>query len=75
MENQFQEALDNLKKLSNQDAHDTFVEKFRSSIKGSAVGLITGLLYGWYTKKNLYVTGLLGAVTGGAVNYFLFHRD
>jgi hypothetical protein len=75
MENQFQEALDNIKKLSNQDAHDTFVEKFRTSIKGSAIGLVTGLFYGWYSKRNLYVTGILGAIAGGAINYFVFERD
>jgi hypothetical protein len=75
MENQFQQALDNVKKLSSQDAHDTFVDKIRTSIKGSAVGLVTGLLYGWYAKKNLYVTGILGAIAGGAVNYFVFQRD
>jgi hypothetical protein len=75
MENQFQQALDNIKKLGNQDAHDTFIDKVRTSIKGSAVGLVTGLFYGWYAKKNLYVTGILGAIAGGAVNYFVFHRD
>jgi hypothetical protein len=75
MENQFQQALDNIQKLGNQDAHDTFIDKVRTSIKGSAVGLVTGLFYGWYAKKNLYVTGILGAIAGGAVNYFVFHRD
>ena len=74
MENQFQQALDNIKKLGNQDAHDTFIDKVRTSIKGSAVGLVTGLFYGWYAKKNLYVTGILGAIAGGAVNYFVFKR-
>jgi hypothetical protein len=75
MENQFQQALDNIQKLGNQDAHDTFIDKVRTSIKGSAVGLVTGLFYGWYAKKNLYVTGILGAIAGGAVNYFVFQRD
>jgi hypothetical protein len=75
MENQFQDALDNVKKLGSQDAHDTFVEKVRTSIKGSAIGLVTGLLYGWYAKKNLYVSGILGALAGGSINYFLFQRD
>jgi hypothetical protein len=36
---------------------------------------VTGLFYGWYAKKNLYVTGILGAIAGGAVNYFVFQRD
>ena len=45
MENQFQDALDNVKRLGSQDAHDTFIEKVRTSIKGSAIGIVGGLLY------------------------------
>lgn len=75
MENQFQDALDNVKKLGSQDAHDTFIEKVRTSIKGSAIGLVSGLLIGWYTKNNLYVCGILGALAGGSINYFVFQTD
>jgi di/tricarboxylate transporter len=72
---EFQDALDNVKTLKSQDTHDTFIQKSRSTIQGSAVGLIVGLMYGWYAKKNLYVSGILGAIGGGAVNYFIFQRN
>ena len=72
---EFQDALDNVKTLKSQDTHDTFIQKSRSTIKGSAVGLVVGLMYGWYSKKNLYVCGILGAIGGGAVNYFVFQRN
>ena len=73
--NEFQDALDNVKTLKNQDAHDTFIQKTKTTIKGSAVGVVVGLMYGWYNKKNLYVSAILGAIGGGAINYFLFKRD
>jgi ABC-type amino acid transport system permease subunit len=72
---EFQDALDNVKTLKNQDAHDTFIQKTKTTIKGSAVGVVVGLMYGWYNKKNLYVCAILGAVGGGAVNYFVFQRN
>jgi hypothetical protein len=72
---EFQDALDNVKVLKSQDTHDTFIQKTKTTIKGSAVGVVVGLMYGWYYKKNLYVTAILGAIGGGAVNYFLFKRD
>lgn len=72
---QFEDALDNVKKLKSQDAHDSFVEKSKKVIKGGAIGVVAGLMYAWYTKKNLYVFAILGAIGGGAANYFLFERD
>jgi ABC-type amino acid transport system permease subunit len=72
---EFQDALDNVKTLKSQDAHDTFIQKTKTTIKGSAVGVVVGLMYGWYNKKNLYVSAILGAIGGGAINYFLFKRD
>jgi len=68
MANEFQDALDNVKELGGQSTHDTFLKQS----KGSATGLVVGLMYGWYTKKNIYVTAILGVIAGGAVNYFLF---
>ena len=73
--NEFQDALDNVKSIKGQDAHDSFIDKSKKVIKGGAVGVVAGLMYAWYTKKNLYVFAVLGAIGGGAINYFLFERD
>jgi hypothetical protein len=72
MANEFQDALDNVKELSGQSTHDTFLKQSKRIMKGSATGLVVGLMYGWYTKKNIYVTAILGVIAGGAVNYFIF---
>ena len=66
---------DNVKELNQSSTHDTFVDKSKVLVKGSAAGAVVGLLYGWYSKKNVYVTAILGAIGGGTINYFLFNEN
>jgi uncharacterized protein YcfJ len=47
------------------------MDKAKQTIKGSAMGAVVGLMYGWYNKKNVYVYGVLGAVAGGLINYMV----
>jgi len=75
MSNEFQEALDDVRKMNEVDTHDIFTNKVRSTIKGSAVGLVAGIFYGFYKQKNIYVTALLGALAGGTVNFILFTNE
>lgn len=75
MANEFQDAMDNVKELNQSSTHDTFVNKSKVLVKGSAAGAVVGLLYGWYSKKNVYVTAILGAIGGGTINYFLFNEN
>jgi hypothetical protein len=65
---EFDNALNNIK---NMKYDDSFMEKTKKTIKGSAFGLVVGLMYGWYYQKNIYVSGILGAIGGGLINYAL----
>ena len=65
---QFDDAINNIRSMKEDDS---FIDKAKQTIRGSAFGLIIGLMYGWYYQKNLYVTGILGAVGGGIINYAL----
>jgi hypothetical protein len=71
MANEFQDALDNVKSINNDSTHDTFLKKTKSIVRGSVGGVVVGVLYGWYTQKNIYVMAVIGAVAGGAINYFI----
>lgn len=71
----FQEPLNNIESLKNYNSHDSTMTKVKSTVKGSAIGLALGLMYGWYYHKNLYVYGIIGALGGGAFNYFLLNND
>ena len=70
----FQDALDNIKSMKETNNHDSFMSTAKQTIKGSAVGAIAGLMFAWYKQKNLYVYGCLGAIGGGAINYFLIGK-
>lgn len=63
---QFDNALNNVKGMKD---GDSFMEQTKKTIKGSAFGLVVGLMYGWYYQKNIYVSGILGAIGGGLINY------
>lgn len=67
---QFDDALNNVKSMKSQTG-DSFMEKAKQTIKGSAMGAVVGLMYGWYNQKNVYVYGVLGAIGGGLINYAL----
>jgi hypothetical protein len=73
--NEFAAALDNVKRMASSDPKEEYIKKFTQTAKGSFVGLIGGLMVGWYYKKNLYVYGLIGTVVGGGLNYMLFQQD
>lgn len=75
MNNEFQDAMDNVKELNQFSTHDTFMDKSKILVKGSASGAVVGLLYGWYAKKNVYVMAILGAIAGGTINYFFLKKD
>ena len=67
----FADALQNVKYLNGEDPKNTFIQKISKTATGSITGLVGGLMIGWYYKKNLYVSALLGTLVGGAINYHL----
>lgn len=71
----FADAIQNVKNINGQDQKNAFVKKITRTATGSVSGLIGGLMIGWYYKKNLYVSGLIGVLAGGAINYYLIESD
>jgi uncharacterized membrane protein len=67
----FADALQNVKSLNGEDPKNTFFQKISKTATGSITGLVGGLMIGWYYKKNLYISALLGTLVGGAINYHL----
>lgn len=73
--NQFAEALNNVKRMGSQDPKDEFLRKITKTARGSLVGLVGGLMAGWYYKQNLYVYGLIGTIIGGGINLLLNNSE
>jgi uncharacterized membrane protein len=67
----FADALQNVKNMNGEDPKNAFVQKITKTATGSITGLVGGLMFGWYYKKNLYVSAIIGTLAGGAINYHL----
>lgn len=73
--NDFAAALENVKRMGSTDPKEEYVKKITKTAQGSFIGLIGGLMVGWYYKKNLYVYGLIGTIVGGGINYMLLESE
>jgi hypothetical protein len=75
MENIFANAIDNVRNIKSSDPKEQYVKKLTKTAKGSFVGLVGGLMVGWYYKQNLYVYALIGTLIGGGINYILMESE
>lgn len=53
-----------VKNIINKDKRDVLMLTTKASINGAVTGLVLGLMIGYYKNKNIYVSGLIGAVSG-----------
>ena len=58
------EALDSVKNFNNQE----FKIKTQGIINGALIGLIGGVMIGYYKEYNKFVSGLVGLLAGATVS-------
>jgi hypothetical protein len=46
----------------------------RASVNGAVTGLVLGLMLGYWKNKNVYVTGLVGAIIGGVATSIIVNK-
>jgi hypothetical protein len=46
----------------------------KASVNGAVTGLVLGLMVGYYKSKNIYVSGLIGAVIGGVATAMIVNK-
>lgn len=54
-----------VKSIVNKDKRDILLHTSKASVNGAVTGLVLGLMIGHYKDKNVYVSGLIGAIIGG----------
>jgi hypothetical protein len=54
-----------VKSIVSKDKRDILLHTSKASVNGAVTGLVLGLMIGYYKNKNVYVSGLIGAVVGG----------
>ena len=54
-----------VKSIVSKDKRDILLHTSKASVNGAVTGLVLGLMIGYYKDKNVYVSGIIGAVVGG----------
>jgi len=57
--------MQDVKSIVNKDKRDVLLHASKASVNGAVTGLVIGLMIGHYKSKNVYVSGLIGAIIGG----------
>lgn len=66
--------LQQAKDIVSKDKRDILLMTTRASVNGAVTGLVIGLMLGYYKQKNIYVTGLVGAIIGGVATNLIVRK-
>lgn len=69
-----QDFLAQAKDIANKDKREILMITTRASVNGAVTGLVLGLMIGYWKNKNVYVTGLVGAVIGGVATSIIVNK-
>jgi hypothetical protein len=63
-----------VKSIVSKDKRDILLHTSKASVNGAVTGLVLGLMIGYYKNKNVYVSGLIGAVVGGVATAIIVSK-
>jgi len=66
--------LQEVKDIVSQDKRDILLLTTKASVNGAVTGLVLGLMVGYYKDKNIYVSGLIGAIIGGVATAMIVNK-
>jgi len=66
--------IQEVKDIVSKDKREVLLLTTKASINGAVTGLVLGLMIGYYKDKNIYMSGLIGAILGGAATAILVHK-
>jgi len=62
------------KSIVSKDKREILLLTTRASVNGAVTGLVLGLMIGYWKNKNIYITGLVGAVIGGVATGIIVNK-
>jgi hypothetical protein len=62
------------KSIASKDKREVLMITTRASVNGAVTGLVLGLMLGYWKNKNIYVTGLVGAIVGGVATSIIVNK-
>jgi len=69
-----QNFLDEAKSIASKEKREILMITTRASVNGAITGLVLGLMLGYWKNKNVYVTGLVGAIIGGVATSIIINK-
>ena len=63
-----------VKDIVNKDKRELIMMTSKASVNGAVTGLVVGMMFGFYKQKNIYVSGLVGAVLGGVATALIVNK-
>ena len=66
--------MSEVKDIVNKDKRELLMMTSKASVNGAVTGLVLGLMVGYYKNKNIYLTGLVGAIIGGVSTAILVNK-
>jgi hypothetical protein len=69
-----QNFLAEAKAIAGKDKREVLMVTTRASVNGAVTGLVIGLMIGYWKNKNIYVTGLVGAIIGGVATSIIVNK-
>ena len=69
-----QDFLAQAKDIANKDKREILMITTRASVNGAVTGLVLGLMIGYWKNKNIYITGLVGAIIGGVATGIIVNK-
>jgi uncharacterized protein YcfJ len=66
--------IQEVKDIVSKDKRDVLMLTTKASVNGAVTGLVLGLMIGYYKSKNIYVSGLIGAVIGGVATAMIVNK-
>jgi hypothetical protein len=62
------------KSIASKDKREVLMVTTKASVNGAVTGLVLGLMLGYWKNKNIYVTGLVGAIIGGVATSIIVNK-
>ena len=62
------------KDIASKDKREILMITTKASVNGAVTGLVLGLMLGYWKNKNIYITGLVGALIGGVATSIIVNK-
>jgi hypothetical protein len=62
------------KDIASKDKREVLMMTTKASVNGAVTGLVLGLMIGYWKNKNIYITGLVGAIIGGVATSIIVNK-